>query len=225
MEEPGMSEVSVRASSSEAVKPPQFVFLLGRPGSGKTHFFEKVASLLPYQSARQIDDFPLLQSLAVQDDVEEAAGKERKLTRKSGSNWLATQAAYEKVLRDINAELQEVPEDAGFVFVEFARWDMVRSIEENFSQDVLDRSFLTYVYCPMSICIRRNAARSAGTQTTADPHEVPPDRLDRYREDDHDVLDQLRVPYTVIDNHLDGTTHLDLEAEKILRALGVVEGQ
>ncbi|MFZ3345299.1 hypothetical protein, partial [Mycobacterium sp.] len=60
------------------------------------------------------------------------------------------------------------------------------------------------------------------TQTTVDPHEVPPDRLERYREDDHDVLDQLGVPYIVIDNHLDGTEHLDLEAEQIVRALGVI---
>ena len=55
-----------------------------------------------------------------------------------------------------------------------------------------------------------------------DPHEVPPDRLERYREDDHDVLDQLRVPYIVIDNHLIRTEHLDLEAEQIVRALGVI---
>jgi len=218
-----MSEMSVRTLSDKSSKTPQFVFLLGRPGSGKTHFFEKVASLLPDQPVRRIDDFAKLQSLALQDDAQEAAGKERQFTRKSGSNWLATQAAYETVLREINAELRKTPEDGGFVFVEFARWDMVRSIEENFSEGVLDRSFLTYMYCPMSICIQRNAARSKGTQTTGDTHEVPPDRLSRYREDDHDVLDQLRVPYIVIDNHLDGTTHLDLEANKILRALGVVE--
>jgi tRNA uridine 5-carbamoylmethylation protein Kti12 len=215
--------MSVKALSTKAFKTPQFVFLLGRPGSGKTHFFEKVASLLSDQPARRIDDFPKLQALAAQDDAKEAAGEERQFTRKSGRNWLASQAAYETVLRDINAELRETPKNAGFVFVEFARWDMVRSIEENFSDDVLDRSFLTYMYCPMSICIRRNAARSKATHTTVHPHEVPPDRLNRYREDDHDVLDQLRVPYIVIDNHLDDTKHLDLEAEKILRVLGVIK--
>jgi tRNA uridine 5-carbamoylmethylation protein Kti12 len=214
--------MSGKASSNEASKTRQFVFLLGRPGAGKSHFFEKVARLLSDKPVRRIDDFPKLQSLAVKDDAREAAGKQRQFTRKAGSGWLATQAAYETVLREINAQLRKTPKSAGFVFVEFARWDMVRSIDENFSEDVLNRSFLIYIHCPLSICMRRNAARSKGTQTSVDPHEVPPDRLERYREDDHDVLDQLRVPYIVIDNHLDGTEYLDLEAEDIARVLGAV---
>jgi len=212
----------VKASSNKISKIPQFVFLLGRPGSGKTHFFEKVAPRLSDHPARRIDDFPKLQCLAVQDDAREAEGKQRQFTIKAGSSWLATQAAYETVLREINAELLKTPKNAGFVFVEFARWDMVRSIEENFSRNVLNRSFLIYMRCPLSICIRRNAARSKGTQTTVDLHEVPPDRLERYREDDHDVLGRLRVPHIVIDNQLDGPNHLDLEAEKLLRVLGVI---
>jgi hypothetical protein len=126
-------------------------------------------------------------------------------------------------LREIDSELQQqlLSKDKGFTFVEFARWDMVRSIQENFSVAVLNRSFLIYIYCPLSICMQRNEARK-GTQTTVDQHKVPVDRLlERYRNDDHDVLEQLRVPYIVIDNHLDGTKHLELEARKIAEALGV----
>ncbi|MFZ3345973.1 hypothetical protein, partial [Mycobacterium sp.] len=85
--------MSGKASSNKASKTRQFVFLLGRPGSGKSHFFEKVARLLSDNPARRIDDFPKLQSLAVKDDAKEAAGKQREFTKKAGSGWLATQAA------------------------------------------------------------------------------------------------------------------------------------
>lgn len=202
--------------------PRQFLFLLGRPGCGKSHVFQQVKALLPGTPTR-IDDFPKLQDLAKSDDAEEAAGRPRQFTKKTaGSGWLATQVAYETVLRQVDSELRALSQEAGFVFVELARWDMVRSIEDNFSKDVLDRAFLIYVYCPLSICIERNRRRSAGGQTNIDNHEVPIDRLTlRYCDDDHDLLNRLNVPYILIDNHLDGTEHLGFEAQKIVQALGV----
>jgi adenylate kinase family enzyme len=203
-------------------KPRQFLFLLGRPGSGKSHVYRKVAKRLPRKPTR-IDDFPKLQSLAELDDSEEAAGRKRQWTKKTpDGGWVALQIAYETVLTKIDAELRELPSDAGFVFVELARWDMVRSIEDNFSPSVLARSFLIYVYCPLTICLARNKNRSLGGQSSVDRHEVPLERLLLgYVEDDHDLLERLGVPYVLIDNHLNGTAHLELEAEKVVRALRV----
>jgi hypothetical protein len=170
----------------------------------------------------RIDDFPKLQALAEEDDAEEVAGRPRKATKREDGGWLATQVAYEMVLKSVDSELRQVPKNGDFVFVEFARPDIVRSIEDNFSKAVLDRSFLIYVYCPLSICIARNQRRTRGAHTSVDQHEVPLDRwTERYREDDHDHLDRLGVPYIIIDNHLKGSVHLRLECEKIVRALGL----
>lgn len=203
--------------------PRKFIFLLGRPGSGKSDVYRLLGTRLAKGDAlpTKIDDFPKLEALAKEDDQAAASGKPRRFT-KNGAGWLANQVAYEEVLRRIDEELRNQPANAGeFVFVEFARSDMVRSIDENFSTAIRDQTFLIYVHCPIRICLERNRKRATATARGKDDHEVPEQRMiQRYGIDDLDRLHELGIPYVVIDNHLNTKDHLDLEIDKCLRVLG-----
>lgn len=200
----------------------KYILLLGRPGSGKSAIYERLASRLSSggQTPIRIDDFVKLEQLAELDDREEGLGRPRQFTSKEKGGWLANELAYEKVLRCIDSELLSHRDEV--VFVEFSRPDIVRSIKENFSESVRKEAFLVYVYCPLGICLRRNRLRAqTASKDDPDAHEVPETRMrDRYSSDDHDRLDELGIPFVVVDNHLDNTSHLDMEAEKVLHVLG-----
>jgi dephospho-CoA kinase len=182
----------------------KFIFLLGRPGSGKSEAYEALATRLDAaRRPRKHDDFPILERMARDDDRRERRGLSRRFTRSSESGWLANQIAYDEALRRIDRALVR-SHLAQYRFVEFARPDMVRSIRENFSSYVRGHAFIVYLYCPWAICRQRNLGRSMRNDFDADDHRVPEEQMfERYRYDDHDQLCDLDIPYTVIDNHLE----------------------
>jgi hypothetical protein len=107
------------------------------------------------------------------------------------------------------------------VFIEFARPDMVRSIETNFAPEVRASSLLLYVFCPFDICWERNLRRHRSAVAAGqDDHLVSREEMERtYLHDDHDQLHKLGMPFLVVDNHLEGDGFLEYGIQEVVALL------
>lgn len=200
---------------------------MGTPGCGKSEIYRRIHQrLVDNGIAREvirIDDFPKLHSCFVADDEAEAAGQERKYSRKTeDGGWLVTNpAVWDQLLKMVNEDIRTETREDKVIFVEFARPDMVRSIQENFDETIRNHSLVIYIYCPFDICWERNLRRhEAAVAAGSDDHLVSREEMEStYLKDDHDMLHKLGIPYLVVDNHLDGTDFLDFEIDKIMKAI------
>lgn len=203
------------------------IFLLGTPGCGKSEIYRRIHERLVKEGLAEdvtrIDDFPKLHSCFVADDQAEERGEQRKYSRKTeDGGWLVTNPeVWDELLRRVDSDLREMRRERKVIFVEFARPDMVRSIRENFSEEILRSSFLLYIFCPFDICWERNVRRhEAALAAGTDDHLVSREEMEStYASDDHSELHRLGLPFLVVDNHLDGTELLGYEIEKVMAML------
>jgi len=203
-----------------------YVFLLGRPGCGKSVVYQLLAGRIRREKlvdkVMRFDDFPVLKEIAEQD-------KEfKKHVRSEGGFTITDRSIYDDVLKEMNRRIKLLRRPGGLIFVEFSRSGYAQALK-NFDREVLDRSLIVYIYCPYEVCLERNIRRFKEGARNLDEHIVPRDLMDKYyRYDDYEELflkseDELKkkapAPMVVIRNDAEGLEKLKREVEKVVPAL------
>jgi len=163
-----------------------FIFLLGRPGCGKSVIYNMLGERLRKEKlAREvmrIDDFPVLKNI-----VDEDKELKRHL-RKEGGFEVTDLSMLDDVLKRINDQLKKLEKNGRVIFVEFSR-DSYAHAMKNFDREVLDRSLILYTYTPFDVCLERNVCRFKEGPKGLDDHIVPSDMMHKYyRNDDYEEL-------------------------------------
>ena len=210
---------------------PSFIFLLGRPGSGKSVIYHLLSEQLRAEGLAEevmrIDDFPVLQELLNRDT------EFKRHYRKEGGFVATDFTILDDVLKEINRKLEELERPGKMIFVEFAR-DRYAEALKNFDREVLGRSLLLYIYCPYDICVQRNVRRFREARGgTPDEHIAPADIMERYyKYDDYEELflrseaeleKQAPAPLVVVRNDVEGLQRLKEGLDKVVVALKPAE--
>ncbi len=203
---------------------PSFIFLLGRPGCGKSAIYRLLSERLRAEGLAEevmrIDDFPVLQELLDRD-------KEfKRHYRKEGGFVVTDFTILDDVLKEINRKLHKLKRPGRVIFVEFARDRYVKALR-NFDNEVLGHSRLLYIYCPYDVCMQRNVRRFKEARGKAlDDHIAPSDIMERYyKYDDYEELylksdvelkRQAPALLVVVRNDAEGLELLERELEAIV---------
>lgn len=202
--------------------PPSFIFLLGRPGCGKSAIYSILREeLLKRSLAREverIDDFPIILKLLDQDR------EFKRHYRKEGGFVVTDFTILDDALREIDTELKKEAKPDKITFVEFARSNYSSALK-NFSRWVLDRSLLLYIYCPYEVCVARNVRRFKEGKTI-DNHIAPSDIMEKYyKKDEYEDLllrseeilrKEAPAELAVVRNDTDGFFRLREELTRLL---------
>ena len=203
-----------------------FIFLLGRPGCGKSVIYNMLGERLRKEKlasdVMRIDDFPVLK-----DIVDEDKEFKRHL-RKEGGFEVTDLSMLDDVLKRINDQLKKLQKHGRVIFVEFSRDSYIHAMK-NFDREVLDRSLILYIYTPFDVCLQRNVRRFKEGPKNLDDHIVPSDMMHKYyRNDDYEELflkseNELKklVPAKIIAirNESDNLEKLKLEIDRTLTEL------
>lgn len=204
-----------------------YVFLLGRPGSGKSAIYRELERRIREEGlaseVMRIDDFPVLKEL-LDRDVEF-----KRHYRKEGGFVVTDFTLLDDVLKEINTKLKRLRKTGRVIFVEFAR-DKYANALKNFDRDVLGRALLLYIYCPFDVCVARNVRRFKEAKgKSVDDHIAPSDIMEKYyRHEDYEELFlksepefKKRAParLVVIKNDTDELDKLKKELEKVITAI------
>jgi adenylate kinase family enzyme len=205
-----------------------FIFLLGRPGCGKSVIYNMLGELLRKgklaSEVMRIDDFPVLKEIVDED-------KEfKRHLRKEGGFEVTDLSMLDDVLKRINGQLKKLKKHGMVIFVEFSRDSYIHAMK-NFDRNVLDRSLILYIYTPFDVCLERNVRRFREKPKDLDDHIVPSDMMKRYyRNDDYEELflksgDELKkrapAPLVVVRNDVEGLERLKLELEKAVKVFKI----
>jgi thymidylate kinase len=172
-----------------------FLFLIGRPGSGKTTAFryvsQQVADKLRDVAVTGIDDFSTIQQILKEDTK-----FIRHRWSPDGGFEILDQTVYDEALRRINealvslvAEPEAEDRRRSLVVIQFARSSYKQAFR-HFSPEIVRRSLLIYLDCNFETCCRRNLQRTA--QNNEENHHVPREVMeDDYFQDDIISLEKL----------------------------------
>lgn len=204
-----------------------FIFLLGRPGCGKSVIYEMLTERLNKKKvAREfirIDDFPILKELFDKDV------HFQRHRRKAGGFEVTDWSIVDEVLKIVNERIKELEKPERMIFVEFARNNYLQALS-NFTPEVLSKSLILYIFAPYQVCYQRNIKRfQEKGKEGLDSHIVPPDLMESYyKEDDFETLlreseERLKraspTPLIVIDSRKTGRAKLEPEIERASEAL------
>lgn len=207
-----------------------FIFLLGRPGCGKSVIYEMLTERLNKKKvAREfirIDDFPILKELFDKDI------HFKRHRRKAGGFEVTDWSIVDEVLKIVNERIKELERPDRIIFVEFARNNYLQALS-NFTPEVLSKSLILYIFAPYQVCCQRNIKRfQEKGKEDLDSHIVPPDLMESYyKEDDFEKLlmeseERLKkaspTPLIVIDSRKTGRAKLEPELEKTAEALEAI---
>jgi len=212
----------------------KYIFLLGRPGSGKSALYHKLKKRVLKSSqaktVERVDDFPKLWARFQRDDALEIEGKERiYTTRTADGNYLINNhKIMNDVLIEFNADLLRSDQPEHMVFLEFARSNYVEALR-HFDERILANCLAIYMKVPFDICWARNVARhqaaiAAGTDVGGDDHLVPREVMENnYLFDDQDAfiqhMEKKNVPVSVVNNETNGDEHLREQVEGLFNNL------
>lgn len=195
------------------------IFLLGRPGCGKSEIYrrltEKFKNEKVYDDFIRVDDFPKLWAI-FQDD--EKTGKWEHCRKTPDGGYKVTDnGIWNEILKQVNNDVKALQKDGRAVFIEFSRPDYVESMK-NFSEDILGNSVVIYVDCSFETCWARNVARhETAVSKGSDDHLVSREEMEKtYLHDDKDeLLKSLKIPALIVDTDTPGTAHLIPKMERI----------
>lgn len=163
---------------SEKIK---FVFMLGRPGCGKSYLYNNV--FVPAFKERglteveRLDDFPVLQKLLDEDT------EFKRHVRMNGGFKVTDWTIVDDVLKEMDKILKAKEKNGKVIFVEFAR-DNYRKALKNFSNYIRLKSLLIYIWAPFDVCLESNLKRFE-KKKDIDDHIVPEILMNTYyRTDD-----------------------------------------
>lgn len=203
-----------------------FIFLLGRPGCGKSIAYQMLSERLRKEKlaseVMRIDDFPVLKEIVDED-------KEfKRHLRKEGGFEVTDLSMLDDVLKRINGQLKKLKKPSKVIFTEFSR-DSYAHAMKNFDGDVLDQSLILYIYAPFDVCLERNVRRFREGPKGLDDHIVPSEMMHKYyRKDDYEELflkseDELKnqapAKIIAIKNDMESLEKLKLEIDQAFNKL------
>jgi len=162
-----------------------FVFLLGRPGCGKSVVYKIIKGILEKKEiySPRVDDFLTLKEILARD-------KEfKRHILKDGGFAVTDWTVVDEALSDLCKLVKKEKADKKIIFIEFAR-DNYKHAFENFTKDVLDDSLILYLYSTFEECYKRNVARFQKAKKDGhDDHIVPLDLMKTYyKTDDYEQV-------------------------------------
>jgi hypothetical protein len=208
----------------------RYVFMLGRPGCGKSAIFRGVEKRLLRSgrttSLQRLDDFYRIWAAIEHDDALEAAGQDRIYSQRDdeGLPSVTNFDLLDLVLREVSSDVLHIDRHDHIVFIEFARPSYVQALTA-FDQRILDDCLVIYVDVDFETCWARNIARhEAAVAEGGDDHLTPLEIMDKfYRYDDRDALMQhltdRGIPVSLLDNNAEGEAHLRVLVEQLIREL------
>ncbi len=208
----------------------KYVFLLGRPGCGKSALYHELEKrILESGQAitfERVDDFPKLWAALQRDDTLEKEGKERIYFKRfnDGDTCLTNDDLFNVILKEVNSDVLKIDKPDHMVFLEFARSNYVEAVQ-NFDRSILDHCIAIYMEVSFNICWARNVARhEAAIAQDGDDHLVPREDMERiYLHDDQDAFVQYmkdqNIPVLVVNNEADGEEHLKKQVEELFNNL------
>jgi len=194
------------------------VFLVGRPGCGKSAVFRILEEQLRARGfkgeLKRIDDFPLLKHI-FDTDVEH----KRHRLASSGGLKVTDATVWDDMAKGLNDQALKLQSPDRLLFIEFSRNKYVRAFK-NFSPELLKNSLIVYVDAPFDVCWERNARR-AREERGLDAHLVSREEMEKtYARDDHEELPKhVSAPVLVVKNDSDDFTRLREELQKVVEKL------
>ncbi len=211
-----------------------YIFLMGRPGCGKSEIYRRVADELKNRKIAsdflRVDDFPKLWAKFTGDDAAEKNGHSRRYSKATddGGYLVTNDGVWDEILKELDGDLKNLSRHGMVIFIEFSRPNYVHSILKNFSDNVLNNGLVIYIDCSFEVCWQRNVRRhEAAIAAGGDDHLVSREEMEKtYLYDDRDELvKNAKIPVVVVNNEKDGTGHLGeatgtvlSEIEKIINA-------
>ena len=201
-----------------------YLVLLGRPAAGKSELIQFLRGLPADVRARDyhlgtlavLDDFPILWEKFVEDDIWEAVGKGRLVSRRADDNYYITDdRTWPFLIGKLNRRIEAEPELPGrTVIVEFSRGgpDGYREALFHLHPRVLERGAILYLEVSVEESWRRNLARHDRARGDGIlTHSVPWEEYERtYKVDDWPDLAAgpagyleirgIRIPYITVPN-------------------------
>ena len=208
----------------------RYVFLLGRPGCGKSALYRELEGRIlesgQVETCERVDDFPKVWARLHRDDRLEKEGKERLYSRRSddGVYLLTDETFLDEILKEVNADVLKIGKPDHLIFLEFARTSYVEAIQ-HFDRRILDPCIAIYMEVSFDICWARNVARhAADMRQEGDDHFVYRETMEKlYRHDDQDAFVQymrdLNIPVLVVNNEAEGEEHLKKQVEALFKNL------
>jgi hypothetical protein len=208
----------------------RYVFLLGRPGCGKSALYRELERrLLDSGQARtfeRADDFPKLWARFQKDDALEREGKPRIYTRRTtdGLYRITDFSILDEILQEVSSDVVGIDRAGHVVFIEFARPRYVEALR-NFDSSILERCLVVYMEVSLETCWNRNVARheAVGSQD-GDDHMVGREAMEAiFLHDDQQALvkhlKERGTPVLVVNNEANGEEHLGRQVDELLARL------
>jgi len=194
------------------------VFLVGRPGCGKSIVYKLLAEQLRARGYKgelmRIDDFPILKRIFEQD-----IGQKRHRRFPRGGMKVTDDRVWDDLSMALNEQALKLQSHNRLLFIEFSRDAYVRAFK-HFSPEITRNSIILYIDAPFDLCWERNARR-AREEKGLDAHLVSREEMKlTYMHDDHEELPKhVKVPMLIVRNDSDDLTSLQAEIEKVVDKL------
>lgn len=195
-------------------EPLPNVFLIGRPGCGKSvayRILEEELRARGYEGKfKRVDDFPFLKHI-FDTDVEH----KRHRPAPGGGVKVIDDAVWDELSKALNQEALKLQSPSRLLFIEFSRDDYRRAFK-HFNSNLLRDSLVVYIDCPWNVCWERNVRR-AKMEKGLDAHLVSKEEMEiTYKHDDHEELSKyIEAPVLVVRNDLNGFEKLREELKKV----------
>lgn len=181
--------------------PFKTLILIGRPASGKSEFIDFMKKCESAERAErfhvgeisELDDFLWLWQKFVEDDCWEAAGYDRRFSKRVDHAYVITDASIlDYCLARFNAEYPKQPAD-GTVFVEFARGagdgGYLHALT-HLSDEILNDAAVLFIHTSFEEAMRRNNARyQEKLKHSVLAHKVPDEDMARFGKE----IDWLKI--------------------------------
>lgn len=205
-------------------EPLPNVFLIGRPGCGKSVVYRILEEELRARGyggeLKRIDDFPFLKHI-FDTDVEH----KRHRPAPGGGVKIIDDAVWDDLARALNEQALKLQDPNRLLFIEFSRDNYVRAFK-HFSPKILQNSLVVYIDAPFDLCWERNARR-VREEKGLDAHLVSREEMEKtYARDDHEELpEHVDVSVLVVKNDSDDFGKLRGELQKVVQKLKETAGQ
>ena len=197
------------------------VFLIGRPGCGKSVVYRILAEELRargYESElKRVDDFPFLKRI-FDTDIE----YKRHRPAPGGGVKITDDTVWDDLARALNEQALKLQDPNRLLYIEFSRDNYVRAFK-HFSQKILQNSVVVYIDVPFDLCWERNARR-VREEKGLDAHLVSREEMEKtYLHDDSEELpNHIDVSVLRVKNDTDDFGKLQAELKMVVDRLAAI---